>query len=76
MNKLLRSVCDNYGSPFINDAALIVNGEICEKITIPDNIDRISLSCLKGCTSIKNITFDANNKNVEKFLLDEIKAKS
>ena len=75
VNKLLRSVCDNYGSPFINDAVLIVNGEVCDKITIPDNIDKFSLRCLKGCTSIKNITFEASNKNVEEILLNEIEHK-
>lgn len=47
---------DNQGSPFINGACLIVEGEVCENLLIPDEAD-ITLRAFQGCTSIKNVEF-------------------
>ena len=66
--KLFGYKCDNYGSPFINGACLIVDGKVCENLSIPDDAD-ITLRAFQGCTSIKNVEFKENNKYIEKLLL-------
>lgn len=66
--KLWQYCCDNFGSPFINKACLIVDGKECDTISVPNN-SHGSLLSFQGCTSIKNITFTENNKHVENLLL-------
>lgn len=66
--KLFGYKCDNNGSPFINGACLMVGGDVCENLSLPDDAD-ITLRAFQGCTSIKNITFKENNKYIEKLLL-------
>ena len=56
-HKLWGYMCDNDGSPFINGACLIENGEICENLSIPEGRSNVSLRSFQGCTSIKNIYF-------------------
>ena len=68
VKKLFRYKCDNYGSPFINGACLMVDGEVCENLSIPDDAD-ITLRAFQGCTSIKDVEFEENNKYIEKLLL-------
>ena len=63
--------CDNDGSPFINGACLMVDGAVCENLSIPDDAD-ITLRAFQGCTSIKNVEFKENNKYIEKLLLSII----
>jgi hypothetical protein len=62
---------DNDGSPFINGACLMEDGEVCENLSIPDDAD-ITLRAFQGCTSIKNVEFKENNKYIEKLLLSII----
>ena len=52
-------------------AFLIVDGEVCENLLIPDEAD-ITLRAFQGCTSIKNVEFKENNKYIEKLLLSII----
>lgn len=66
--KLFGYKCDNKGSPFINGACLMVGGDVCENLSLPDDAD-ITLRAFQGCTSIKDITFKENNKYIEKLLL-------
>lgn len=68
VKKLFGYKCDNDGSPFINGACLMVDGEVCENLSIPDDAD-ITLRAFQGCTSIKNVEFKENNKYIEKLLL-------
>ena len=68
VKKLFGYKCDNDGSPFINGACLMVDGEVCENLSIPDDAD-ITLRAFQGCTSIKNVEFKDNNKYIEKLLL-------
>ena len=68
VQKLFGYKCDNDGSPFINGACLMVDGEVCENLSIPDDAD-ITLRAFQGCTSIKDIEFEENNKYIEKLLL-------
>ena len=68
IKKLFGYKCDNYGSPFINGACLMVDGEVCENLSIPDDAD-ITLRAFQGCTSIKDVKFEENNKYIEKLLL-------
>ena len=68
VKKLFGYKCDNDGSPFINGACLMVASEVCENISIPDDAD-ITLRAFQGCTSIKNVEFEENNKYIEKLLL-------
>lgn len=68
VKKLFGYKCDNDGSPFINGACLMVDGEVCENLSIPDDAD-ITLREFQGCTSIKNVEFKENNKYIEKLLL-------
>ena len=68
VKKLFGYKCDNDGSPFINGACLIVDGEVCENLSIPDDAD-ITLRAFQGFTSIKNVEFKENNKYIEKLLL-------
>ena len=70
VKKLFGYKCHDYGSPFINNngACLIVDGEVCENLSIPDDAD-ITLRAFQGCTSIKNVEFKENNKYIEKLLL-------
>lgn len=57
--KLFGYKCDNDGSPFINGACLMVDGAVCENLSIPDDAD-ITLRAFQGCTSIKNVEFKEN----------------
>lgn len=68
VQKLFGYKCDNDGSPFINGAYLMVDGEVCENLSIPDDAD-ITLRAFQGCTSIKNVEFKENNKYIKKLLL-------
>lgn len=64
--------CDGkQSSPFCNGAKLYANGKEVDSIVVPD--DAKSLDGLYGCTSIKNINFNADNKFISKKLLDHIK---
>jgi hypothetical protein len=68
VKKLFGYKCDNDGSPFINGACLMVDGEVCENLSIPYDAD-ITLRAFQGCTSIKNVEFKENNKYIKKLLL-------
>ena len=68
VQKLWGYCCDNEGSPFINGACLMVDGEVCENLSIPDDADT-TLRAFQSCTSIKNVEFKENNKYIEKLLL-------
>ena len=68
VKKLFGYKCDNDGSPFINGACLMEDGEVCENLSIPDDAD-ITLRAFQGCTSIKNVEFKENNKYIKKLLL-------
>ena len=74
VQKLWGYCCDNEGSPFINGAFLMVDGEVCENLSIPDDADT-TLRAFQGCTSIKNVEFEENNKYIEKLLLSIIENK-
>ena len=65
--------CDNYGSPFINNAVLYINDEVCEKLVVPMDAKYVCWSIFKGCTSIKNIEFESNNECIINFLMQQIK---
>lgn len=74
VQKLWGYCCDNEGSPFINGACLMVDGEVCENLSIPDEA-YITLRAFQGCTSIENVEFKENNEYIKEFLLSFIENK-